>query len=71
MLLQAFSGIAPEINSASVFPPNEWITHEALMPRPPADSRVRIDVRAVFKRQPVDADHPVNRRINGESNNQV
>ena len=30
-----------------------------------------IDVRAILKRQPVDADHMVNRRINSKSDNQV
>ena len=42
MLLQTFPASPPQISRARVLPPNEWITHEALMPRPPADSRVEL-----------------------------
>src|SRR5574340_258449 len=32
----------PSVTTARVHPPKEWITHDALMPRPPGDSLVEI-----------------------------
>ena len=41
------------------------------MPRPPADSLRRIDVGAIFEGQPVDTDHAVDRRVDGQGDDQA
>src|SRR6516164_5989494 len=40
--LRRFPARPPEVATARVFPPKEWITYEALMPRPPGDSRLEL-----------------------------
>ena len=71
MLLQTLPGIAPA-NQQGESLAAEGVDHARCVDAAPARRFAGgIDVRAIFKRQAVDADHPVNRRINGESDNQV